>query len=287
MQKNKNKNEKNKNEKRKKWIKIVFFAALLIGAGYLFGVVCKQFDQAYNLILSASIELLNPLLWFLLGLFAVVVAAGLVSALLRPIWIGVTAFGLSGLAMLLGWWHLTIGSGLLVLIYFLAGIIYILTVKKELNLLIKFSVQPICKSQMVLRIALILIICGSLYFGYAAHIKQEGFSIPEPYIEMIFEQIEKRVKTQVPAEEYQETVVNLREELGQAINNFSEQTIKPYERFIPLAIAIGLFTTLITITSLLTWIPAILLYIIFPLLKKSSMVKIVSETKDIQRLVIN
>lgn len=40
---------------------------------------------------------------------------------------------------------------------------------------------------------LILIACGSLYFGYSAHIKEEGFSIPEFYIEKLLEQMEKRM----------------------------------------------------------------------------------------------
>lgn len=277
----------NKNKKQIKWLKIAFFTALLIGAGYFFGVVCRQIDQAYNLILSPSKEFLSPLLWFLLALIVVTTAAGLVATLLRPMWTSIVAFGLSGLAILLAW-QLTIGSGILVLLYFLAGITYVLAVTKKLDQRIKFSVQSISKSQGMLRIALILIACGSLYFGYGAHIEQKGFSIPEPYLKMISGQIEERIiKAKVPAKEYQKVVTSFRKEFKSAIDEFSKKTIKPYERFIPLAIVIALFTPLVTIVQLLAWIPTILLYIIFSLLKMSGVVKVISETKETEKLIIN
>lgn len=236
---------------------------------------------------SSGGELLNLLLWFLLALYVVTVTAGLAAALLRPMWIAITAFALSGLAMPLGW-QLTIGSGILSLVYLLAGVLYVSAVTKKLNQQIEFSVQPVAKSQGLLRMALVLIACGSLYLGCAAHIEQEGFSIPEPYLKIASDQIEERIiKPKVPEWQYQEAAAGFREEFKHAVDNFSENTIKPYERFIPLAIVAVLFTPLITIVSLLAWIPAMLLRIIFPLLKISGITKIVSETKEVQRLTID
>jgi len=98
-----------------KWLKFTFFTILLIGAGYFFGTICRQISQAYALILSPSGELLNLLLWLLIALGGLMVAAGLVAALLRPLWIGIVAIILSGLAMLLGW-QVTVGSGVLILV---------------------------------------------------------------------------------------------------------------------------------------------------------------------------
>lgn len=68
-----------------KWLKFAFFTALLIGAGYFFGIICKQIGQAYDLLLSPSEELLNLLLWLLLSMGGLAVTAGLVAIFLRPL----------------------------------------------------------------------------------------------------------------------------------------------------------------------------------------------------------
>jgi ABC-type multidrug transport system fused ATPase/permease subunit len=269
-----------------KWLKMAFLAALLMGAGYLFGTVCRQVGQAYELILSPSGELLNLLLWLLLALGAVAVTAGLVTALLRPVWIGIIAFALSGLTMLLGW-QIAVTSVILVLVYLLAASLYAVGVARELKQRIRFSVHPISAGQSTLLMALILVACGSLYLGYAAHIEQEGFSIPEAYIELFIEQIEKRFEAQLPDEERQEAVAEFREELQRSIDEFVEQTVKPYERFIPLGFALSLFLPLVTVTRLLAWVPTTILSAIFPLLTTLGITKAVSETREVQRLVIS
>lgn len=276
---------KGENKNIGKWFKVSFFIILLIGTGYFFGTICKQIGQSYDLILSPSKELLILLLWFLLTLFAVLVSSGLVVALVRPIWTGIIAFALSGLAMLMGW-DLTIGSCILVLIYILIAIFYTVSVAKEMTQRIKFSVSPISEGQAILTIALILLACGSLYFGYSEYIKEEGFSIPEFYIEKLMEQMEKRVGEELPPLQRRLAIAELREELNKIINDFTEQ-IKSYEKFIPIAISLGLFMPLVTITRLLSWIPAGILSIIFLLLKAMGITKIVSETKEVQRLVIS
>lgn len=276
---------KGENKNIGKWFKVSFFIILLIGTGYFFGTICKQIGQSYDLILSPSKELLILLLWFLLTLFAVLVSSGLVVALVRPIWTGVIAFALSGLAMLMGW-DLTIGSCILVLIYILIAIFYTVSVAKEMTQRIKFSVSPISEGQAILTIALILLACGSLYFGYSEYIKEEGFSIPEFYIEKLMEQMEKRVGEELPPLQRRLAIAELREELNKMINNFTEQ-IKSYEKFIPIAISLGLFMPLVTITRLLSWIPAGILSIIFLLLKAIGITKIVSETKEVQHLIIS
>ena len=87
-----------------KSLKILFFAALLIAAGYFFGSVCAQVNQQYQLIFSPSKDLLSLALGALLALGTVAVAAGIVAALFRPFWVCIIAFGLSALAILFGSW---------------------------------------------------------------------------------------------------------------------------------------------------------------------------------------
>ena len=268
-----------------KWLKVTFFAALLVAAGYFFGTICWHVGRAYELILYPSGQLLNLLLWFLLALGILAAIAGLVAALLRPVWIGIVAFALSGLAMLLGW-QMTLESGILILVYLLAASVYAVGVARELNQRIRFSVRSIGEGQGMLLMALILVACGSLYVSYAAHIEREGFSVPESYVEMLREQIEKQIEARVPAEQREEMVAGFREEFQSATDGFFESTVKPYEQFIPLAIAAGLFTSLVTITRLLAWVPTVLLSIVFPLLKVLRVTKVVSETREVQTLTI-
>ncbi len=277
---------KDGNKNMSKWFKISFFIILLIGTGYFFGTICKQIEKSYGLILTPSKELLILLFWFLGALFAVMISSGLVAALVKPIWVGIIAFALSGLAMLLGW-KVSIINCILVIVYFLIAIFYTISIDKELNQRIKFSVRPISEGQALLSMVLILIVCGSLYFGYSAHIKEEGFSIPEFYIEKLQEQMEKRmIGEQLPVSQRQLAIAKFREEFQNLINDLTER-IKSYEKFIPIAISLSLFMPLVTITRLLFWIPIGILSIIFPLLQAMGVTKVVSETKEVQRLVIS
>ena len=268
-----------------KWLKVTFFALLLIGAGYFFGTVCKQIGQAYRLILFPSEELLSLLLWLLLALGAMAVIAGLVAALLRPVWVGIIAFALSGLAMLLGW-QMTLGSSILILVCLLAASSYAVGVARELNERIRFSVRPISDGQDMFLMALILVACGSLYLGCAAHIEREGFSIPEFYIEMFMKPMETQIEAQGPVGERQEALAGFREEFRRAVAEFFERMVKPYEQFIPLAVAASLFMPLVMISRLLAWVPAMFLSVVFPLLKALDVIRVVSETREVQTLVI-
>jgi MFS family permease len=242
-----------------KWLKFTFFAILLIGAGYFFGTICRQIGQAYDLILSPSGELLYLILWLLLSLGGLMVASGLVAALLRPLWIGIIAFILSGLAMLLGWRQVTIGNGILILGYLLVAFFYAFVVARELNERIRFSVRPISEGQNILLMVLILVICGSLYFGCVARIEKEGFSPPQFYIKMFMEQMEKQIEARVPAKERQEVITQFRKEFQRTVDEFFKSTVKPYEKYIPLAIIAVLFMPLVTVTRLLVWVPTLLM----------------------------
>jgi len=273
-------------KKMSKRLKTVLFAALLVGAGFFFGTICRQIGHAYELIFAPSGELLTLLLWFLLAAGAVVVSAGLVTALVRPVWVGFIAFALSGLAMLLGW-QVAIVSGILVVVYLLAACAYAEGVVRELSERIRFSMRAIRAGQRILLMALALVACGSLYMGYAAHIEQEGFSLPEVYTEVFMEQLEKQIEARVPAEEREEVVSEFREGFQRIVDEFVEQGVKPYEWLIPLVVAAGLFMPLVTITGLLAWVPTAILSLVFRLLTVLGVTKVVSETQEIEKLVID
>lgn len=268
-----------------KWLWTALLAALAIGAGYFFGTVCKRVMHAYELVLDPSLELVKLLAWLLLAMYAVVVAGGVVAALVRPVWVGIIVFALSGMALVLGW-QVALVSTALALISVLCASLYAVGVAKELKERIRFSVRPVTGEQGLLVLSLALLACGSLYVGYAEHIEREGFSVPETYVETLGEQIERQIEARVPERERQEVLDAFREEFRRGVDEFFDQTVKPNERYIPLIVAGGVFTPLVTVTRLLAWLPSAILSIIFPLLRALRITEVVRETKETERLVI-
>jgi hypothetical protein len=161
------------------------------------------------------------------------------------------------------------------------------SIAKELDERIRFSVRPISETQGMLLMILTLVACASLYLGYAAHVEREGFSVPESYIEMFMQQMEKQIETRVPVAERQEAVARFREEFHRTVDEFLKHTVKPYEQFIVLGIAASIFMSLLTITRVLAWVPTVVLNLVFPLLGVLGVTKVVCEMKEQQRLVIS
>jgi hypothetical protein len=272
--------------KMSKWLKTALFEILMIGAGFFFGTICKQIENIYTLLLTPSWELLFRLLWFLLGAGIVAVCSGLVAVLVRPVWVGFIGFTSSGVAILLGW-QVTSVSAILVTLYLLASCVYAVGVARELNMRIRFSVQAINSGQRILLTALVFVACGSLYSGYATFIQQQGFSLPDVYIEVLTEQLEKQIEARVPEEDRAQVLAGFRDGFQRIIDESLENKVKPYEELIPLGVAAGLFMPLVTITNLLAWVPTVVLDVIFHLLTVVGVTKVIKETQEVERLVIN
>ncbi|HEY59439.1 MAG TPA: hypothetical protein G4N92_01955 [Anaerolineae bacterium] len=269
-----------------RWIKIAFFALLLIASGFFLGTVCKQISQSYELIMQPSKELLNLLILFLLAVAATIITAGLVAILLKPVWVAMIAFALSGLAILVGWREVTLVSGVLALAAIILGLYFAYKVDQEQKERIKFSLDPISRSLGVLSIALVLLACGSIYIGCAAHIEQEGFSIPESFTEPFIEPMKEQITSQMQPQVRHEAEAELEEQFQGMLDDFSEKTLQPYEEYIPLAIAGMLFFSLYTVTNLFSFIPLAVLNLIFLLLSAVGMTKIVRETQEVEKLVM-
>ncbi len=267
------------------WIKIAAVALPLIGSGYYFGWICLQFDQAFVLLLSPSLQLLQLLGLFLLALGAVLLSAGLAAGVVRPLWLGILLFALSAGAVLVSF-PLTVIGGLLALAYLLGGTLYASRVAKELDQRVSFSVTPMEQAQGVLLSALILMACFRLYLGYAEHIRQEGFSMPETYIQVFADQMAEQVAAGAPPEQREEAVSEFKREFQSRMQSFVDQTVKPYEPWIPVAMAAGVFMTLHTIVSFLSWIPVVALRLVFPLLNALKVTRVVTESREIERLTL-
>ena len=185
---------------------------------------------------------------------------------------------------------MTVWSITLILVYLTVACLAALQAAKELNERINFSVRSIDAAQGLLLMALILVACGSLYFDAAEHIEREGFSIPEYYtnalVEPIVAQMEKQIEGTIPFVDLEEALEEFRVQFQRTLDDFFQRMIKPYEKYIPLGIAVSVFMSLVTVSRLLIWVPAVILELIFSLLISAGVIKVVRERRETQRLVI-
>jgi len=267
-----------------KLVKTIIFIALLIAASCYLGNICNQIGQLGDTIFSPSMDTLYLFLWLLLALTLVAITAGLVAALVRPLWMCFIAFALSGLAVLFIW-GLNLISLVLAVIYLLAGLLYSQGVAKGLNERINFSVRPIRDNQTILLIVLIIAACALFYSGYAAQIKSEGFTTPPFVIEMATGIAEGQIEGTpgLTPQEKEQVIAEFTEQFEQQV----EDLIKPYQQFIPIGIAVMLLSILMTIIEFFSWLPILILRGIFAILAVSHVTKVVTETQEVERLTID
>ncbi len=267
-----------------KLVKTIIFIVLLIAASGYLGIISHQIGQLGDGIFSLTMDTLYPFLWLLLALVLVAITAGLVAALIRPLWICFIAFALSSLAVLFLWGLNLIGIVLAVL-YLLAGLLYSRGVAKGLNERINFSVHPIKENQTILLIVLVIAACTLFYSGYAAQIEREGFNTPPFVINMVTGVAEGQMEglTDLTPEEKEQAIAEFREQFEQQV----EDWIEPYQQLIPIGIAIILLSILMTIISLISWLPTLILQGIFAILAACHVTRVVTETQEVKRLTID
>jgi len=267
-----------------KLVKTIIFIALLIAASCYLGNICHQIGQLGDTIFSPSMDTLYPFLWLLLALALVAITAGLVATLVRPLWMCFVAFTLSSLAVLFIW-GINLISIVLAVIYLLAGLLYSQGVAKGLNERIKFSVHPIKDNQTILLIVLIIAACALFYSGYAAQIESEGFTTPPFVIDMVTGMAEGQIEGSpgLTPQEKEQAIAEFRQQFEQQVKD----GIKPYQQFIPIGIAVILLSILMTILSLFSWLPILILRIIFAILAACHVTKEVTETQEVKRLTID
>lgn len=268
-----------------RWLKIGFIAGLLILAGYFMGVISRQVGLAYADLLAASSSLLSLFLKFFVTALALTAFAGLVATLLRPPALGWLAFALSAIAMLFGW-GISLVSGVLTLIYFLAGSIYVNAVTRDMNRRITYSEKSTQIGQGLLLAALALVVSGSLYANYSMHIEREGFSVPERYVEEVEQLVEGQVGDAIP-EIVREPVLNrFRETFQTILTDYFENLLEPYEGYIALGLGFIVLLILLPLLRLFWWVPSLLQTVIQVLFRSMGVTHFVYETKEVQRLVL-
>lgn len=259
--------------------KTLVFVALLVGAGCFLGFVFQRIGENYGLLFSPSMSLLYLGLWFLGALVAVAVTGGLAAVLLRPFSILALAFALSAVGMF-ATWEFSAVSGILAAIYLAVGLLYSRGIRGELNNRIKFSVGHILRSQAILLVVLAGIACASFYFGYAAEIEREGFTVPPAAIDMIVEAMGDQIDAGMTPAEREAALAQFREDFEAQV----ESTLEPYESYIPMGLGAALFMPLTSVVLFLSWIPILILALLFLILTYLGVTHEVTETREVTRL---
>jgi hypothetical protein len=246
--------------------------------------IASRTNQLGDAALVLSMDAFYPFLWLLLALVLVAVAAGLVAALVRPLWVCFVAFALASLTVLL-FWGLDLIALVLALLYLLAGLLYSRGVAKGLDERIRFSVRPMEERHTALAIVLVIAVCVLLYAGYAAQIEREGFETPSFVMDIAMEVAERQIDA-IPdlTPQQREQVLA---EFQQLFEQQMEDTLTPYRKLIPAALALVLLGILTTIVRLFSWFPALILKGIFALLTACHVTSTVTETREVERLIID
>ena len=272
------------------WIvKVAVFGLLLAGAGAFFGLALKWAGDGYVHMVPGTWDWWEAIRLGLcvMGSFAAVaVAAGFVAILIRPFWVAALCFLVSSLSLFLTF-EISILSLVVSVIYFMMGLIYLAGVRTEISHRIKFSIWQIRGSQTVLLVILVGLACSSLYFGYSDRIEQEGFDIPDEGISWMIEFAEDHIMDRImPGSitypERQEILQNLRSYLDEDLH----EDMESYEGYIPMALAAIAFSVLMLATFVLSWLPLLLMAILFFILLRLKLVKRKAQPVEVTRLTI-
>ena len=266
-------------------VKTVSLILFLVAATVFFDQIGTQIKQKYDLVLSPTAELRDLALKLFVAMILAAVTAGLAATLIRPLWLCLTAFGLSAAALvcILGLEPLNVIAAI---VYLLLTWMYVLEVANGMDERIHFSVKPIAEVQTFLMLALLLVIGVCFYSGYADEIRLKGFSIPEPILNMwdvTMAGIQKMVMGEGGAAPKPEELAKIRQALQEQVT----QQVRPYEPYIPVLMTISLLWMLYTAVSLLSWVPILILRLVFPMLAALRVTTIITEDRQVQRVTLS
>ncbi|MBM3144377.1 MAG: hypothetical protein FJ010_05255 [Chloroflexi bacterium] len=271
-------------------LKSAIIIAILVAGGAFFGVTCNQVSHQYAALFSPDSQLLGLALRVFGAILSVAFGAGLLVALVRPFWVAMLGFGLSALATILLWginW-ITVIAGLF---YCALAAIYTHSVIRELNDRLHFSLRPVAQEQKTLLFALVLLICVSFASGYWRDAKERNFILPPAYKQVVAQMMLPALKAQIESqpglglEEKASALAEARQGLGKFWTEF-ENSIRPYARYLPFVLGFLLFWLMETLLGFVSWIPYVILSLLFPLLAALGATHPVTETREMQRLTL-
>ncbi len=124
---------------------------------------------------------------------------------------------------------------------------------------------------------LIVVICITYFLSLNKVIQENGFQIPDSLVETVL-----KLNPQP-----QEIPLNLGENfIKQAVQDQIQNFLKPYMGFVPALLAILLFFTLQSLTSIINLLIHPLLWLIFLMLEKSAFISFTTEMRPVKKMVL-
>lgn len=270
----------------KKWLKYGIFISIHLATSYFLGRMCDQLSLSYELIMSPSKELLEMMLFLLLSLGGVIISAGIVALLMKPLWAAVIAFLLSSMSIIVGWQRFTIQVGIILLVYFIICCYASHCVHAEQKERIRFSTKPFKNSLGLFSIAILIVACGSIIIGSKDVIDRSGFEIPTSYLEIFMDPFKEQALSQVPYNEQSQVEKEFEKQMQGMMDGFTEQ-IEPFEKYISLIIGVMFLMTLLNINQILSSIWLLVLQGVIKVFIAVGIIKIVTETRDVEKAIID
>ena len=274
------------------WIKIVVFGLLLVGAGCFMGLVLRLCGDDSMHFIGGTGDLWDMLwlvCWALGALLTVAVAAGIIAVLVRLYWVAAIMVLVSALALFLCW-EISLASFVVALIYFIIGLVYLAGVRAEINNRVKFRTWNIRPAQSSLLLVLAALVCVGLYFGYARSIDRNGFALSESTVDWVVnladDNLDVVIDRMFPGEEI--TAAD-RETALAAIRDYLENDLssnESYGDYAPMLIAAAAFAGLSLVLSLVSWVPPLILWLLFLILVALKVIKKRTHSIEVTRLSI-
>lgn len=267
-----------------KRIKFIIVAGLHVLSGTYLGVICKEAQNTAPMLMNPTSELLTVGIKMLIAVGGVILTSGLVAIIIQPFYAQAAVFILHGAAVLLTWKEFSLIGLIFTIVYVLMGIRFTFSVQQRMKDRIRVSLQPVSESRMIVLIGLVLIICSSLYLGIKAEVDAHGFHLPEGLLMAFIEPFKEGAMAGQSQEQREQAEAQFEEEFSKAMQQMQRETLKPIEAYIPILIPVMLFFLLETVINLLSFIPMLLLDVIFRLLKMAHFVKIEKISGEIEKL---
>ncbi len=273
-------------------IKTVTIALLFLGATIFFAYVCDRIQNEYLALLMDPQANLALAIMILAAILALCAATGILVALVRPVWLGLICFLTSAL-LLVEIMGISVSSLIITAVYLLFATTYSQSVTAKLGNQIKFTLHPLADGQRLSLLVLVLIVSAAFGLGYYNDSVNRNFIIPpeiktevsKSIIRQAADGIDK-METKPSEEEIKIAMAKANENVDKMWKSLEDQIMVAKFPLMPVMMGSLLMTVLQILMIFISWVPLVLMQIIFSLLKVTRFSKILTETREVETLTL-
>ncbi len=272
------------------WGKRIVLLLFLTVAHALFGLACQRIQFNYPTLIAQRSSLILLATWLFLSLLSVTTVAALVAALVRPYRAILLGFAIATFVMLI-FWGINRDSLIAALVYWLIISSYAYFVARESDNSIRFSLQPVICGQNQLGLALVLVVAVSFAMAYDKSIAESETIIPAVVQRAVTNTTIRLVEGRLEDLGLQGTLKNIavqeiKNEVDLIWSGF-EKAMAPFAPLFPFILGGAVAIFLEILFFCFGWLPAIVLEILFWLLPRLHLIQSKTETRQVQRFVLD